>query len=642
MKKNIRRNVIISIVLFACSLNLTGQIPIIVDVNLNVKQTVGGISEFDRSKFITIHTHQTEVAWRDGNLEQLRYILDDLDVYMGRDNETGHRDLQAIREDPDNPGYPDIEQMKELGLKARKWYDKNTRFHEFESRNNSIITTHHLPLYPTEGISNEMGWSPANASASGQFIANHIKEYYGDRDGIHGEPVPSYFEVMNEPLWFLIKRSGIGTPGEIFEYHKIVADEIRAAGNDIMIGGYSAAVPNFDQDDFRRWERHHKLFIDMCGEKMDFYTFHLYDLPAWETEWYRRGSNVEATFDMLEQYNVLRHGEVKPMMCTEYGSQQPGQKGPKLYPYHQWFYMKSLNSLMMSFMDRPDNILITIPFIVGTGSYQKHRDPSEDPYPWTILKPDKDGKWTEFTNFIKFYQFWADVKGTRVDCEPADPDIQVDAYVDGKDAYLILDNLDFEPRSIVPMIIEDSNTPVEKVLVKQFHLVDSLPVIDTMFYSEMPEELWLDASGTVIVKYRFSEPVQTDQRSDEVKYYTDTYLKRITAGRKNVFRIDNVTKGSHGEAVLRLGVGREHGKSLSPLIIINGTEIAVPSDWRGDEQKKRESFFGVLEIPVPYQLLRKNNTVSVTFDDDGGHISTVTLRAFEFSKQISRSFNCPN
>ncbi|MFC2112230.1 hypothetical protein ACFLTA_03100 [Bacteroidota bacterium] len=639
MKRKIQKTAIASFILVSCFSNLFGQEAINVDVNLNVKHTVGGISEFDRSKFITVHTHQTEVAWEDGDMEQLRYLLNDLDVYMGRDNETGHRDLQVIREDPNKPGYPDIEQMKKLGLKARKRYDKNTQWHEFESRNNLIITTHTFPLYPGQGRANKKGWIPANASASGQWVANHIKEYYGDRDGIHGEPVPQYFEVVNEPMWFMIHRDGLNIiPKEIFEYHNTMADEIRAAGNDIMIGGYCAAFPNFDQDDFQRWEKRHKLFIDMSGEKMDFYTVHLYDQPIWETEWRRSGSNIEATFDMLEHYNVLRHGDVKPIMCTELGSQQVGQRGPVKFPYHQWVYMKALTSELMSFMDRPDNVLTALPYIVGTGSYQFHRDPSVPSQTWAILEVDENGKWTKFNEYIKFYQLWADVNGTRVDSEPADLDIQVDAYVDGKDAYLILDNLDFEPRIVKLNIKEEAGLHPKEVMVKHFHLVDSFPVIDTIMYSSPPEELKLDAAGSMIVRYTFSDPVPIDHTSEEVKYYADSYLKKIEAGKANVFKIANVLKGSNGEAVLRLGVGREHGKSLSPLITFNGTEIQVPSDCRGEDQLKREAYFGVREIPVPYELLRKNNTVAVTFADEGGHISSVTLRAFEFSKELPRSF----
>ena len=49
------------------------------------------------------------------------------------------------------------------------------------------------------------------------------------------------------------------------------------------------------------------------------------------------------------------------------------------------------------------------------------------------------------------------------------------------------------------------------------------------------------------------------------------------------------------------------------------------------------SFFGVLEIPIPWELVQEDNTISVELEDDGGHISTVTMQVFEFSKPLERT-----
>ena len=101
------------------------------------------------------------------------------------------------------------------------------------------------------------------------------------------------------------------------------------------------------------------------------------------------------------------------------------------------------------------------------------------------------------------------------------------------------------------------------------------------------------------------------------------------------FNINNVSINSNGfgEAVLRVGVGRDHGKSLKPTQVKNNnTTIEVPENWRGSDRKGRDSFFGVLEIPVPYNLLVANNTVSVTFSDEGGTCKQSYLQVFNFSK----------
>ena len=79
------------------------------------------------------------------------------------------------------------------------------------------------------------------------------------------------------------------------------------------------------------------------------------------------------------------------------------------------------------------------------------------------------------------------------------------------------------------------------------------------------------------------------------------------------FNILGVETGDQGEVVLRLGTGRDFFKSLQPEVAFNGTAIPVPENWRGDGQDHRDRYFGVLEIPVPYELLQEDNLVSVTF-----------------------------
>ena len=88
--------------------------------------------------------------------------------------------------------------------------------------------------------------------------------------------------------------------------------------------------------------------------------------------------------------------------------------------------------------------------------------------------------------------------------------------------------------------------------------------------------------------------------------------------------------------ILRIGLGRDHGKSLQPKVTINGTEITVPTDFRGYDQKTRDSFFGVIEIPFDYSLLQANNQVVVQFADAGGYVTSTSMQVFAQSTQIVR------
>ena len=58
-----------------------------VDVNVDIKHSVNGVSDFGRERHITIHSNLYEGDWN-GELDKAKYLIDDLDVYFGRDNGT--------------------------------------------------------------------------------------------------------------------------------------------------------------------------------------------------------------------------------------------------------------------------------------------------------------------------------------------------------------------------------------------------------------------------------------------------------------------------------------------------------------------------------------------------------------------------
>ena len=56
-----------------------------VDVNLNMEHSVGGVSDFGRERHMVVHAALSEPDWI-GEQDKMDYLLDDLDVYLGRDN----------------------------------------------------------------------------------------------------------------------------------------------------------------------------------------------------------------------------------------------------------------------------------------------------------------------------------------------------------------------------------------------------------------------------------------------------------------------------------------------------------------------------------------------------------------------------
>ncbi|PWJ42888.1 T9SS type A sorting domain-containing protein [Sediminitomix flava] len=625
---------------------------IAIDVNLNVNHKIGTSTDFERDKFITIHADIDDRDWYDAenftdNL--IDQFLNGYDVYMGR-NTGGVQWIMngVMREDPNRPGYADVTHIESEGLKRRNNYASNNTYHAYEHRNNKILCTQLHPFYP-DGKKTNKGWAFSQTdteeeplgTASGEFYAHYINNFFGT-GGNTGQPAPTYVEITNEPLWDLYNEID-----NAFKFHRTVAQQIKKISPNTKIGGFCTAFPNLEEDNFQRWENRWKKFMDTSGDLMDSWAIHLYDFPAiGGKKKLRRGSNVEATFDMMEQYSTMLFGEVKPFLITEFGASSHDYKGT-WSPYLDYLHNTAANALVMQFMERANNIGTAINYTMLKATWGS---PSVDNVWSARLLRRKDepvsltGEWV-YSDRVHFYQLWSDVKGTRVDAFQHNLDILTDAYVDGDKAYVIMNNLAWEDKNVKINLFEDAGLSINTLKKKHYRLDDTNASADknggkleTINYSsDIPETFIIGAEGTMILEYTFSGQIAITDTSQEIKHYAQEYYKPIKANTAEVFHINGVTIGTYGEAMLRLGLGRAHNKSLRPSIQFNGTDLEVPENFRGDEQVDRDTFFGVLEIPVPYELLESSNTVSVTFPDSDGHISSVAMQAYEFSKALGRS-----
>ena len=86
-----------------------------------------------------------------------------------------------------------------------------------------------------------------------------------------------------------------------------------------------------------------------------------------------------------------------------------------------------------------------------------------------------------------------------------------------------------------------------------------------------------------------------------------------------------------------MSIGRAHNKSKQPQVSLNGTLLAVPTNWKGYDQLNRDNFFGMIEIKFPIELLQTNNNLSVTFPDGGGHLSSVIIVTETYEQILTNS-----
>jgi agarase len=383
---------------------------------------------------------------------------------------------------------------------------------------------------------------------------------------------------------------------------------------------------------------------------MDFWSIHLYDFPEFIgdpffQQQYRKGSNMEATFDMLDHYSLLALGEIKPYVISEYGAQVHASLDQPWTPLRDWKILKSVNAMLMAFLERPDRIALSVPFIVMKAEWGR-RQPNV-PYAHRLMRQafeaqgETGEKWV-YTDLVKFYQLWSDVKGQRVDSRASDLDVRVDAYRDGRDLYLLATNLDFEPVSLEFHLLglDRKKNRVTSVSAKHLHRAGDAATLDTLSWPKLPPSFELGAEATAIFHVRLANEVRRRHKSGERIHFARQYKQPISGNQTLSFEVPDVVPGLHGEAVLRLGVGRDHGLSLQPQVLLNGAPAPVPADIRGDDQllggSGRPSFFGVLEIPLPYDALQRDNRIDITFPDTGGHVSSLAIQSFRFSRDPDR------
>ncbi len=624
-----------------------------VEMNIDTRHKVGDVDSFDRPKFINFHATHTESYWDKGNaFENLRdELLVKYDVYLGRDTGGLKGTLNSATEDPNRPGFVDPAYLEEMGQKKREAYAKKTNIHEYEDYSNLILCNQFHPFYP-DGKETKNGWAlstentPENpfGTASGEYYGRYVKESYGV-GGTTGERKPRWMEIINEPLWDIYDMRGApkSSMRMLWEFHKNVAIAARKFTPDIPIGGYVTAFPNFEEQNFDRWRIRWREFMDIAGEEMDFWSVHLYDFPIYgnggSVKKLRKGSNMEATMDMIEQYSQMKFGRVKPLMVSEYGAQTHGLNGTPWSSYRDWLKISSMNSMMMQFMARANNINIAMPFYMLRSDWG-YNPKTGLPHLSRIMRKENEpesftGEYI-FGDAIKFYQLWKDVKGTRVETKSSNLDVLTDAYVNGKRAYFIVNNLSYEPVE-VDLAVAGMEKGAKSIELRHLYL-DGKNDGDLKQRGDAKlkitkekslDKFTLGGEATAIIVYNYAKDVEINKLIEEKKYYATDYLKEIFGKKKPLtFEINDVKRSAQGSAVLRLGVGRDHGKSLKPVLKINGTVVSIPDNIRGDDQKARETFFGVLEIPVDYALLKADNEIVVTFPDAGGHVSTVTMQVF--------------
>ncbi|MEO0793886.1 MAG: beta-agarase [Verrucomicrobiota bacterium] len=576
---------------------------------------IGGVTEFDRNQFITVHEN---FGSRSLTKEERVYLGNELDARYGRDGGNLSGTAKGIRASADNPDMPDVEQMAEQGKRQREHlsgFPAATTEHMRE-----LVICTHPELMHAMPDNDHAAWGPRTYEGVAEFTAQFLKHYY-DHD-----QRPKYIEVFNEPF---VKAKKIGTDVQrLSEQHNVVAKRVRELNPDVMVGGYSAAWVEVEARNFDHWNNWQKTFMDIAGENMDFFSYHVYDGVNVEgTPRDRTGSNSEAIMDLIDTYSHIKFGVAKPLMITEYGKIPEGNMGMMDYsPARSGGMLYSINGQNMTYMDHPDRLLKTIPFVLGKALWTYSLKGTGEPgqaNPFLLWRRTAEGNFVT-TDLMLFYEFWKGVEGQWRVSQSSNPDVRVHLLNDGNRLWVILANLAHENMLLELSGLED----LEPVAITARVLTTNgeQPRVGEMVLPEIPHQMNLLPGMGAMIIVDLPEPVGIRGRVAEHRVYATDYLKDINSGEPIEFTFVDTPTGAGG-AILRLSPGRELGKQVLPdSIEFNGYDLQIPDNWAGDDQAGRANFFGMIEVPVPMEYVREENTVEIIYPDTGGKVACVVLQ----------------
>lgn len=448
----------------------------------------------------------------------------------------------------------------------------------------------------------QWGIDPVKAGAwAAEYYSKHVKG-----------AVPEFFEPINEPFVHARDKC-FNMHGQ--EMRMLMADFYAQTGKHIhaepslkkmKIIGYAAAYPAMELRDFDHWNNTMKMFIDRAGEYMDGLSVHLYDgINIVGKSSRRSGSNSEAILDLMENYSFIRLGKVLPLAVTEYGGIDNTSKG--YHPIASVRTVASFNHILFNLLEREDKMLISIPFVSDKAEWHITKQYNFEPYGAALFVANnpydlKNTAW-KLNDKKYFFKLWKDVKGERVDIVSDNPDIQVAAFKDDDRLYIAIDNLDDYTHKVNLKNVLNWKG-VDNVSVRSLKMIfDKGIVYDEKTLNSMPQSIDIIKDETIILCADISRKKYSN-RIVRTKYYSNTYLQPVEAGKPIVFDFDGLKPGT-GRAVLRMSIGRKHEMSKKPEIMVNGKKVDMPDNWRGYDQTGRDDFFGMIEIPFDYRLIRK-------------------------------------
>ncbi len=526
-------------------------------------------------------------------------------------------------------------------------------------------------------LADHSGYGYLNGETNVETAAEWAVKYFSDLYTVSTtkeDAIPEFFEPLNEPV---VEATSVGKMTDpivdqkdmidiMFNYYNKVGQLVHntPALANMKVIGYAAAYPEYQLNDFDRWSWTMGRFIDIAGDNMDGISIHMYDGASSSTglKQLRSGGNSEALLDIIEAYSYKVCGVAKPIVLSEYGGSDGSSSldttntSPGSNPwceYYSDYTVGPIHHLLHNILERQDNLLFSVMFISGKATW--YLNSYAWPYSAVLFRPSNpadykgDSEWL-YTQKLRIYELWRDVKGDRLDIKSDNPDVQVQAFRDGQMLYISLSNIsDYSQTVTLQHKLSEVSSVVRRKLNTYYQAYVTTGGEGIVYEESTQPGLASDYTlapneGNVFVITLNDTPTYTNEITRK-KYYQNTWLESASGSKSYTFNGVGLESGD-GRALLRMTLSKTSISSTSDVmnmlpnaIEVNGNEVSVPTNWRGDDQVGRTTFLGMIDVPFDISYLNSGtNSVKITFPTQSSvFIPTVILEVESYKNAAPTS-----
>ncbi|XP_046332080.2 uncharacterized protein LOC124115211 [Haliotis rufescens] len=533
-------------------------------------------------------------------------------------------------QNPSHHGYPDPTYLQDHALQRRTWGSYMFQLTGYGSVVDDMVWEMKGLSWPIwMNKSNHQGGFPNNVDAASELVSLMVqsaKSYIGGR-------LPYIFEVINEPDW----AEKIIDPQTNVDYQRAVADKLKSRfGMKVAGPSYTSfALRQADENDFSYWKRTAK-FLDMSLDHLDFFSFHSYNylhIPGRNhtnfsnyTYYGINEARLVASLDMVENYSHQKKGKGVQLVNTEFGL---GLLNLGVSPNFEngiidFQTIYQLNGFMFTFLTLREFIDRVTAYLLANEQYPGH----------TSLRNSLFTTDGHPLSAAKFYTFWHNFNSNQTF-------LRVSSQYNGQE------------RIVAPLALANPHTKEMVVLLHNYGskyenvkldfnnswfnpstgtetcilFENGNPAVHLNYPFNMSEHngtVGLPGSSTCFYKFKTNYNFAGIHTDNQITYYGKDMVIPISNGHAQT-TISLPGSGYHTSR-LRVGVSRDKNANAKPQeVVFNGHALSASYMLFDAMKILGKTNWNVWEYMVPESLVHPTNTVNMTFDGDGGTVTSVAL-----------------